>query len=160
MKIRKAQLTELSVIEAIYSRARSFMEKTGNPTQWGKIYPQKETIIADIENGNLYCIVAEEMEAVFAFIEGPDPTYNKIDGEWINSLPYCAVHRVASAGRTRGILKMIMDYCFEKCDNIKIDTHENNIVMQGALSKYGFRKCGIIHLENGEPRIAYQMGKK
>lgn len=159
MEIRKAQISELSIIEDIYARARSFMEENGNPTQWGKAYPPRETIISDIENGNLYCIFEDNIEAVFAFIEGIDPTYNVIEGEWLNSLPYCAVHRVASAGRIRGILKGIMDFCFDRCDNIKIDTHENNKVMQGALNKYGFRRCGIIHLENGEPRIAFQMKK-
>ncbi|MBO7402045.1 MAG: GNAT family N-acetyltransferase [Lachnospiraceae bacterium] len=28
--------------------------------------------------------------------------------------------------------------------------------MQGALAKNGFERCGIIYLENGEPRVAFQ----
>ena len=27
--------------------------------------------------------------------------------------------------------------------------------MQAAIEKYGFRKCGIIHVKNGSERIAY-----
>lgn len=28
--------------------------------------------------------------------------------------------------------------------------------MQKLLEKYGYIKCGIIHVEDGTPRIAYQ----
>ena len=50
-----------------------------------------------------------------------------------------------------------MDYAFSRSDSIKIDTHKDNAVMQHQLEKYGFKRCGIIFLENGEDRIAYQM---
>ena len=42
------------------------------------------------------------------------------------------------------------------CGNLRIDTHEKNIPMQGCLAKNGFARCGIIYLEDGDPRIAYQ----
>ncbi|HNZ83431.1 MAG TPA: GNAT family N-acetyltransferase, partial [Sedimentibacter sp.] len=47
-------------------------------------------------------------------------------------------------------------WCFEKCRNLKIDTHRDNIPMQNLLNKNGFIRCGIIYLENGDERIAYQ----
>ena len=31
--------------------------------------------------------------------------------------------------------------------------------LSAELEKYGFKKCGIIYLANGDPRIAYQMKK-
>ena len=40
--------------------------------------------------------------------------------------------------------------------SIRIDTHKDNIPMQRALAKHGFIKCGIIHLANGDERIAFQ----
>ena len=40
--------------------------------------------------------------------------------------------------------------------NIRIDTHEDNRIMQHLLDKYGFAKCGCIYVEDGTPRIAYQ----
>ena len=40
--------------------------------------------------------------------------------------------------------------------NVKGDTHEDNYVMQKVFEKNGFRRCGIIYVEDGTPRIAYQ----
>jgi hypothetical protein len=159
LTVKKATASQLSEIEAIYERARSYMRETGNKTQWSGGYPSREVILSDIENGNLYVITGDGIEAVFAFIRGEDPTYEYIEGEWLDTLPYCAVHRVASAGKTKGMLNAVMNYCFSQCDNIKIDTHEDNRVMQHQLEKYGFSPCGTIYLENGDPRIAYQMKK-
>jgi len=36
-----------------------------------------------------------------------------------------------------------------------VDTHEDNQTMQALLGKHGFSYCGIIHLANGDPRMAY-----
>lgn len=159
MEIRNAVISDMGEIEVIYERARSFMKDTGNPHQWGNVYPSRELILSDIEKGELFVLYDDEIEGVFVFTGGADPTYDYIEGEWLDSLPYRAVHRVASAGRIRGFLSIVMNYCFECTNNIKIDTHEDNIPMQGALEKYGFQRCGIIYLENGEERIAYQMKK-
>ena len=41
-------------------------------------------------------------------------------------------------------------------DNIRIDTHKDNKIMQGLLERHGFSYCGIIYLLNGAPRLAYQ----
>lgn len=160
MEIRNAMISDMGEIEVIYERARAYMKSTGNPTQWGAVYPSRELILSDLEKGELFVLTdGDIIDGVFVFTGGSDPTYDKINGQWLDSLPYRAVHRVASAGTRKGILKLIMDYCFSECDNIKIDTHENNIPMQGALEKYGFQRCGTIYLENGEERIAYQMKK-
>ena len=45
-------------------------------------------------------------------------------------------------------------------DNVRIDTHADNIPMQGAIANQGFTKCGIIHVEDGSPRLAYQLVKQ
>ena len=54
------------------------------------------------------------------------------------------------------MLHECVNYALQHSDNIKIDTHHDNKVMQHQLEKEGFVRCGIIKLENGEPRIAYQ----
>jgi len=160
MEFRKATVEDLEEVEDIYESARAFMKSNGNPDQWGKHYPPRSLILSDIEEGNLYITCIDgNAEGVFAFIEGRDPTYDYIDGAWLDSDDYCAVHRVASRGRKKGFVRNIMDYCFGRCNSIKIDTHRDNAVMQNALSKYGFIQCGIIYLENGEERLAYQMKK-
>ncbi|MFR1314947.1 MAG: GNAT family N-acetyltransferase, partial [Clostridium perfringens] len=40
--------------------------------------------------------------------------------------------------------------------SIKIDTHRDNISMQRAVVKNDFQKCGIIYLEDGSERIAFE----
>ena len=35
-----------------------------------------------------------------------------------------------------------------------------NKPMQGALKKFGFRECGVIHLERGAERIAFDCRKE
>ena len=158
MKIRNAVISELEEILAIYELARAFMKETGNPDQWRNTYPTPQIVKDDIKKEELYVLYDEEgIEGDFVFINGPDPTYDYIDGNWLDDEPYCAVHRVASAQKKKGVLRAVMDYAFSRSDSIKIDTHKDNAVMQHQLEKYGFKRCGIIFLENGEDRIAYQM---
>ena len=160
MNIRKAEISDLTQIISIYAYAREIMRTTGNETQWKNTYPTNDIISSDIENGYLRLLFDEDgIQGVFAFLPDGDPVYDRIDGAWINEKPYAAVHRVASAGKKRGILPLCMSYCFSLSDNIKIDTHENNKIMQHQLEKLGFILCGIVTLENGETRIAYQCEK-
>ena len=157
MTIRKAKVNDLNIILEIYAIARRYMKDTGNANQWKNFYPPKELLENDIQKENLYVVCEDsEIYAVFAFIPGIDPTYNEIDGAWLNDLPYSAIHRVASSGKKKGMLHECVNYALQHCDNIKIDTHHDNKVMQHQLEKEGFVRCGIIKLENGEPRIAYQ----
>lgn len=161
MYIRKAVLSDLPEIVQIYAGARILMQNTGNATQWKNTYPPNELICSDIQNGNLHVLLDEDgIEGVFALFPEGDPVYDHIDGAWLNDMPHAAVHRVASAGKKKGILAECMRYCFSLFQNIKIDTHENNKIMQHQLEKLGFQRCGIITLTNGEPRIAYQRDQK
>ena len=41
--------------------------------------------------------------------------------------------------------------------HLRIDTHEDNKVMQRAVEKQGFQRCGIILTDDGTPRIAYDL---
>ena len=93
---------------------------------------------------------------MFAFIPGSDPTYQYIDGAWLEDTPYAAIHRVASAGKEKGVFTKIADYCKSQISHLRIDTHALNLPMQGAVEKNGFQRCGTIYLEDGSPRIAYE----
>jgi RimJ/RimL family protein N-acetyltransferase len=109
--------------------------------------------------GNSYIVEDDGVAvATFAFIKGPDVTYTNIyEGEWTDSTqPYHVIHRMASLHGTHGVFKDILEYCFERCNNIRIDTHRQNSIMRNALSKYGFEYCGIIYLLDGAERLAYQ----
>ena len=151
MYVRKTRKEDLSQIAEIYKNAKKFMKENGNPTQWKGDYPNEFDAEQDIEKGIGYvCVDGEDVVGVFAFIEGVDPTYVHIyDGAWLDDKPYAAVHRIATLTQGKGVAKVCFDYCFQKCQNLKIDTHEDNLPMQKALIKNGFQYCGVIYLPNG-----------
>lgn len=157
--IKKSVVADIPVIMQLLECGRQKMRANGNLEQWTDGNPKQSLIEADINNGNSY-ILEEDGKAVatFAFIEGPDITYNNIyEGKWKeNTLPYHVIHRMASLHGTHGVFKDILKYCFERCNNIRIDTHRQNSIMRNALSKYGFEYCGIIYLLDGAERLAYQ----
>lgn len=158
MEIRKTERSDLDVVMGIYDQARQYMRQNGNLNQWIDGYPSKEVITEDIKNGYSYvCIDEGKVVAVFSFILGTDPTYIKIyDGEWLNGEPYGVIHRIASISHQKGVASYCMDWCYRKCRNLKIDTHEDNRIMQNLLIKNGFTRCGIIYLLSGAPRVAFQ----
>ena len=158
MKIRKAALEDIDQIMEIYGTARQFMADNGNQTQWAPGHPSRERIHKDVNEGVGYVIEDNEgIQGVFAFILGEDSTYGIIEkGRWLNDTPYGTIHRLASSGRVKGIAAECFDWCCEQHPNVRVDTHENNKVMQHLIEKSGFIKCGRIYAEDGTPRIAYQ----
>ena len=48
------------------------------------------------------------------------------------------------------------DFAKHQADNVRIDTHENNLIMQRLIKKHGFVRCGTIYVDDGSPRFAYQ----
>ena len=154
--IQKANLSQLPQILKIYEKARQFMAQSGNPDQWGTAYPP-EMIRQDIRNGKSYVnLEGDHIRAVFYFAVETDPTYAYIEGAWLNDEPYGVIHRIAVGDSGKGVAAQCFGYVAQRCDNIRIDTHEKNIPMQRCLAKNGFTRCGIIYLEDGDPRIAYQ----
>ena len=160
MEVRKANMSDLEKILEIYAGAREFMRNNGNPSQWGGSYPEVETVKEDIDGGNLQLICENgEILGVFAFFEEGDKDYLHINGAWLNSLPFAAIHRVASAGKKGGIMAECVKYCLEFTDNLKIDTHEDNFPMQRSLERLGFVRCGKVNIPGAGERIAYQLYK-
>ncbi len=159
LTIRKARLSDLDSLEAVYAYAREFMARTGNPTQWVNGYPSREDLLEDFRKDSLY--VCENSEghivAAFCFMAGPDPTYRLIqDGQWLNEQPYHVIHRLASDGSHKGIAQICFDWALHEDKNIRVDTHRDNLIMQHLLRKCGFVPCGIIYTHDGTPRIAFQ----
>lgn len=147
---------------AIYAHARVFMAQSGNPTQWGTTKPHRWQIENDIAEGVSHVVVDDggEILAVFFFRIAPDPTYETIyDGAWLNDAPYGVIHRIAAAQSGSGAAKFAVEWCLEQVGDVRIDTHANNLPMQKLLAKCGFSRCGIIYIEDGTQRIAYQKSR-
>ncbi len=156
MNVRRAIPADLDEIMGIYDTARAFMRQNGNRSQWINGYPQKELVQKDIAQGHCFVCEEEGIHGVFAFLLGEDPTYNVIEkGAWLNDRPYGTIHRIGSDGQRKQIFRHAVGYCLGITEDLRIDTHEDNKVMQRLVENYGFQRCGIIYIEDGTPRIAY-----
>lgn len=147
---------------SIYAYARRFMAETGNPKQWGATgWPPRQLIEEDIKRQKSYvCIQDDKLAAVFFYDYGAqvDPCYAVIeDGEWLDDSPYGVVHRIAAAEGTKGAGSFCINWAFDQCGHLRMDTHADNVVMRNLLTKLGFQRRGIIHIvEDNDPRIAYE----
>ena len=94
------------------------------------------------------------------YIYGKDiePTYREItDGAWLDDSPYGVVHRIAADGSEKGIGAFCINWVFDQCGHIRIDTHGDNKAMQRLMTKLGFIHCGTIYVEEDDyPRLAFE----
>lgn len=175
--IRKAEITDLPQLEQIYAVAREKMRAAGNPNQWGNNYPSTELMTKDIRLGCNYLVLDNgDIVGTFVMLTTPDPSYKQIDGAWLNNEPYATIHRLASLDGYHSIFAAVLDYVSSRYDNVRADTHQDNLRMQHLLLKHGFRYCGNILLSGRLPkelqpvqediqadnplfRLAYQLSK-
>lgn len=94
---------------------------------------------------------------VFCHKSGPDSTYARIEeGAWPDNRPYYVLHRIASAPGIHGFASACIDWCLQRFPVLRVDTHADNRPMLHLMEKKGFVRCGIIYVENGTPRTAFQ----
>jgi len=157
--IRKAVPEDIEAIMALIETGKRKMRATGNLTQWTNDCPTRETHLSDMERGIGYVVEEDgRLVGTMAFVQGPDPTYGRIDGGgWLDDeQPYHVIHRIASADDAKGVLASVLEWCPAMTRNLRIDTHRDNGPMRHLLAKFGFTYCGIIYLEDGAERLAYQ----
>ena len=169
MEIRKTNNGDAKALMELFDEARGTIAKLGID-QWQKGYPSQDVVDSDIAEGQSYAVVCDgELCGTFALMNDFEPLYDMIhDGEWKtgndrDNKNYQAIHRVAVSVRMRGkgISTAIINYAEEYARSVgrtslRIDTHEGNVVMRRMLEKHGFTYCGIIYLENGHSRVAYE----
>lgn len=159
MEIRHTRLEELDTVMALYDQGRQFMRRSGNSSQWINGYPSRELIAEDLRLGRSYAAVeAGEIAAVFCFFHGADiePSYRSIQGAWLDDGPYGVLHRIASSGKVPGMVGRCSAWCLERCPSLRVDTHRDNRPMRTALERLGFQYCGVVVIEDGTERVAYQ----
>ena len=171
MMIRTTTPADIPAVMGIIEEARRTIAALGID-QWQNGSPNEAMITADVQAGQSRVVLRDgEVVGTFALIENGEPVYTVIeDGEWLTpdkdttgEWTYIALHRVAIsvAHRGSGISSAVIRHAEEIARSlgrrsIRIDTHEGNVVMRRMLEKHGFTPCGIIHLENGDPRVAYE----
>ena len=159
-------------IMEIVEGARAFLKSQGLD-QWQKGYPDRAIFASDAQTGLGYVLEEDgQIQAVCAVTFTEDPSYAAIyDGRWLtgdtdgdgDTPAYAAIHRMAvdpalrgqgTAGKLFACVSSLAKK--EGMESIRIDTHRMNIPMQRLTAKYGFVRCGIIHLADGAERLAYE----
>ena len=162
LTIRPSAPEDLDRMLEIYEYARRFMAEHGNPRQWGPTHwPPEELLRRDIAQGRSYvCLAGSRIVGTFFFRQGPDiePTYRVIThGAWRDPSPYGVIHRLAADGSAKGVGAFCIQWAYDRCGHLRLDTHGDNLVMQRLLEKLGFVQCGVIHVEeDDDPRLAYE----
>lgn len=164
MKIRHSNNQDIEVIMTIIKQAQDYFKSSGID-QWQNNYPNNQVIENDIRLNESYVIeMDEKIVGTYVLSFRNEDTYNTInDGAWLTNEKYAVVHRIAfdqsikGKGYSREILNMISSQCIEQTIfSIKIDTHEDNLVMRNMLISNGFELCGTIFLRDGNKRLAYE----
>lgn len=164
MIFRKTKQEEVNKVMKIINEGKVSL-KNNKVNQWQNGYPNEEVILRDISNDESYVLeYNSEIIGTTALSFRGEKTYDKIyEGKWISNGEYAVVHRIAvckidgikSVGTE--ILKEVEKICLlRNIKNIKIDTHEDNKIMQRLLSKNNYKYCGVIYLEDGSKRIAFE----
>ena len=183
MVIRQATPADIPALRPVFEAAKAIMRADGNHDQWSAPgFPDDSLLLRDIARGGGFVIeislrdplglgrndktivisseaeggVEKSIVAYFALLPSPEPTYDIIDGAWLTDGPYGVIHRMASYPEVHGIFSTIIDYATSRFAHLRIDTHRDNRIMQHLIEKHGFTYCGIIWLEDGAERLAYE----
>lgn len=166
MKLISATTSDLESIMDIIADAQSFLASLGID-QWQNGYPDEHLILNDISNQESYLVTHNDgrIMGTVMFTCNSEPTYSQIEGNWLTATnsTYGVIHRMAVGNdfRKLGIAKFVFHECEQtlidlNIASMRIDTHEDNLGMQGLLKKLGYRYCGVIYLGNGDKRLAYE----
>jgi ribosomal protein S18 acetylase RimI-like enzyme len=164
MEFRKAAERDISNIMNIIKQAQTYFKEHGID-QWQNNYPNVEIISIDIFNESSYVLLKDNTIVATAAVSfDGEKTYDTIyEGEWSSNNEYAVIHRIAvdNTYKGLGLSSQIINHVEQLCSNkgvhsIKIDTHEDNLAMQKLLKKNNFQYCGIIYLEDGNKRIAFE----
>lgn len=148
----------------IIREAQEYFRKKGID-QWQNNYPNIETIKMDMRHDNSYVFVKDNLiVGTVALTFDREKSYeNIVQGSWKSAQDYGAIHRIAVAHECRGmgissiIIEDIEKICLNRgIHSIRVDTHKDNTPMQKLLEKNKFQYCGIIYLEDGGERLAFE----
>ena len=164
MQIRNAIPADADSIMHIFRQAQASLHNQG-VNQWQNGYPNPEIVDRDIASGNgLVCITNSLICAAFVLsFDCEDTYYNIFKGQWLSTGQYGVIHRMAigDAFKGQGLGTVMISHAEQIClsrgtHSIKVDTHRDNILMQSLLGKNQFCRCGIIYLEDGQERLAFE----
>lgn len=161
MNFREAKKEDIESILEVISHAKEYM-KRNNSTQWNENYPNKETIINDIENNIGYVLIVKNLIRGYIVVDfSDDEVYKNIKGKWKIFGNYASIHRCAIHKELRGqgygseLFKFAEKLALSKnIRSVRVDTAPENETMKHLFNKNGYEYCGIVFID-GE-KIAYE----
>lgn len=161
MNFREAKKEDIESILEVISHAKEYM-KRNNSTQWNENYPNKETIINDIEKNIGYVLIVENLIRGYMVVEfSDDEIYKNIKGKWKTFGNYASIHRCAIHKELRGqgygseLFKFAEKLALSKnIRSVRGDTAPENETMKHLFNKNGYEYCGTVFID-GE-KIAYE----
>lgn len=164
LELRRAKPEDAEAVGGLYAQARAALRAAG-VDQWQDGYPDARDALEDIQAGMGYVI--EENGRVLAYAclgFGEEPTYRVIEqGRWLGEGEYGYLHRVAVAdsAKGRGLAGMLFDELKRQAKErgvqiVRGDTHRDNLPMQRVMAKNGLEYRGVIHVEDGTERLAFE----
>mgnify|MGYP000308693259 FL=1 len=161
MNFREAKKEDIENILEVISHAKEYMKKN-NSTQWNENYPNKETIINDIENSIGYVLIVENLIRGYMVVDfSDDEIYKNIKGKWKTFGNYASIHRCAIHKELRGqgygseLFKFAEKLALSKnIRSVRVDTAPENETMKHLFNKNGYEYCGTVFID-GE-KIAYE----
>lgn len=161
MNFREAKKEDIESILEVISHAKEYM-KRNNSTQWNENYPNKETIINDIEKNIGYVLIVENLIRGYIVVDfSDDEIYKNIKGKWKTFGNYASIHRCAIHKELRGqgygseLFKFAEKLALSKnIRSVRVDTAPENETMKHLFNKNGYEYCGTVFID-GE-KIAYE----
>lgn len=137
--------------------------KADGSKQWQDGYPNRDTILNDLENKYAYVLTSgNEVMAYAAVIFDIEPAYEKIEGQWCSDQTYVVVHRIAVSAKAKGkgyAKKILQEIASLAVSNnvysVRVDTNFDNYAMLHILEKLGYTACGKVYFR-GEAREAFE----
>ena len=166
MIIRKTAPKDLPAIAALYESARASLRSAGIDQWQTGDYPNENDARADMEAGTGYVLEdGGKVVAAACLAFGHEPTYDVIDqGAWGYDEPYGFLHRVAVSpeAKGKGAAGLFFDELKRQAKErgvrvLRGDTHPDNKPMQRVMAKNGLIYRGVIYVEDGTQRLAYEV---
>lgn len=155
--LRRSTPADLPLIEQVIEDGRQALKAAGS-TQWQDGNPTQATLKADVDQHQSWVLLVNGQVAGVATLKpGPEDDYRTITGgHWANDCDdYVTIHRVAISRHYRG--QHLSSYLFSDLltvgqalgyTNFRIDTHQQNQVMQHLIKKFGFQYRGTVTVDD------------
>ena len=162
--LRKTTTADVNRVMTVIDQGKAYL-KANEIDQWQNGYPNEKIIKEDIVDGYGYVLVCEdEVVGTVALSFDGEPWYDDIrGGEWLTNEDFLVIHRLAVSQEARGtdlateMIKQAEKLCAKRgIRSIKIDTHEDNVIMQKFVKKNGFVYCGTVILGSEGKRLAFE----